>query len=142
MSKPKPTGVTIKSKWGVFNQLIVVPSLEIVDKYSAILGHFTSNCLQYQIPNVDICCDHSTDPLKCAWANAKLFQASQNLATSNQILLSEAMVPFQNDFVLTNDFIFIIQVLPLLYFFWHYWMNNRNMGTSSKSALLLMGSND
>ena len=95
-------------------------SPEIVDKYSAFLGHFTSDCLQDQIPNVDICCDHSTDPLKCAWANAKLFQASQNPAASNQVLLSEAMVLFQKDFVPTNDFIFIIQVLALLYFFWHY----------------------
>lgn len=107
------------------------------------MGHFTSDCLQDQIPNVDICCDHSTDPLKCAWANSKLFQAySQNPATSNQVLLSEAMVPFQKDFFPTNDFIFIIEVLALLYFFWHYWRNNRNMDTSSKSAILLMGSDD
>ena len=140
MSKPKPIGVPIKSKWGVLNQLIVVQSLEIVEKYSAVLGHFKSNCLQDQIPNVDICCYHSTDPLKCAWANAKLFQAySQNQVASNQVLLSEAIVPFQKDFVPTNDFIFIIQVLALLYFFWHYWRNNRNMGMSSKSALLFMG---
>ena len=52
------------------------------------------------------------------------------------------MVPFQKYFVPTNDFIFIIQVLELLYFFWHYWRNNRAMGTSSKFALLLMGSDD
>ena len=143
MSKPKPTGITIKSKWGVLTQLIVVQSAEIVDKYSAVLGHFTSDCLQDQIPNVEICRDHSTDPFKCAWANAKLFQAySQKQVASNQVLLSEAIVPFQKDFVPTNDFIFIIQVLVLLYFFWHYWRNNRAMDMSSKSALLLMGSDD
>ena len=89
MSKPKPMGVMIKSKWGALNQLIVVQSLEIVDTFFTILGHFTLDYLQDQIPNVDICCDHSTDPLECAWANAKLFQAySQNLVASNQVFLS------------------------------------------------------
>ena len=84
MSKPKPMGVMIKSKWNALNQLIVVQSPEIVDTFSTILGHFTSDYLQDQIPNANICCDHSRDPLKCAWVNAKLFQAySQNPVASN-----------------------------------------------------------
>lgn len=65
LSNPLLDSLFISSKWGSWNQKVVIQDASTVDKFVDLLGHHNTQC---QGPNqhvINICSDHISDLLLC-----------------------------------------------------------------------------
>ena len=67
LNKSLPSSLMISSKYGHWNQTIIIQDTQTMVKMAGWLGHFTNQCRDPSYSNLIVCSNHNSDPLKCTF---------------------------------------------------------------------------